>query len=322
MTAAHGEQGFITVHSMGGLGNQLFIYAAGAAAANAAGLRLRVDSQHHSSDPSRPFLLERLGFQALYVNAEHQGGAIGRRFRRRCSAPPEGCTYREPSFRYDSRVVHQRDGACLYGYFQSWRYVEHASPSMRSTFDTLRARMRRNVDREFYSALTAPSAIGLHVRRGDYLAALDTHGIVHASYYENAVRILRRMGFTGSVYLFSDDVDAAMKELGHLPGIQPAETSGLQATDEMLLMSECSALVTANSSFSWWAGMLGQSLARPVITPRPWFAASVDTRDLLPPHWLTLGGDDRRECKPNTGAASSPIVQPPDAPVRLKRGEP
>jgi hypothetical protein len=65
------------------------------------------------------------------------------------------------------------------------------------------------------------------------------------------------------------------------PGTNPYEV--------VLVLSRVDALVTANSSFSWWAGYLGKRKGHVVIAPRPWFTqADMDTRDLLPPDWLTL----------------------------------
>jgi hypothetical protein len=61
----------------------------------------------------------------------------------------------------------------------------------------------------------------------------------------------------------------------------------------MVAMSRAHALVMGNSTFSWWAGWLGDRPDRPVFAPRPWVAAQDGVeRDLLPPHWLTLDARD------------------------------
>ena len=56
-------------------------------------------------------------------------------------------------------------------------------------------------------------------------------------------------------------------------------------------MAACRARVIANSSFSWWGGWLGGSVApgRPVIAPRRWFAdPSLSADGLLLPEWTVL----------------------------------
>jgi hypothetical protein len=61
----------------------------------------------------------------------------------------------------------------------------------------------------------------------------------------------------------------------------------------VLILSRVDGLVIANSSFSWWAGFIGERPGRVVIAPRPWFTQTkLDTRDLLLPDWLSVDRDD------------------------------
>lgn len=283
----HGAPGVVTVHSMGGLGNQLFIYAAGAAAAQAAGAPLRIDVGQHAARADRPFQLELLGFPAEYVSVTTPAGAVSR------ERAPDACDYREVDTRFDPAALQQETDRCMYGYFQSWRYVEPVAEEMRGHFTRLRQSRRVQLEVPL-RRLTDPTSIVLHVRRGDYLhsGAIDFHGVARNPYYTAATDVLRRMGFTGVVYVASDDPEGAVAELSGALDVRPLSQEPLDALDEMLLMSAAPALVMANSSFSWWAAWTGDQPERPVISPRPWFDAhDVDSRDLLLPHWLTL---DRR----------------------------
>ncbi len=298
-TAPHRAAGALTVHSMGGLGNQLFIYGAGLAAAEHAGVRLRVDIGQHAAREDRPPLLEGLGLPAEYVDLglRETSSSLRRRLARRWPPGedvPLGCTYRESGFGYDPGVLRQEPGSCLFGYFQSWRYLEPVADRLRCHLGDL-VEMRRERLEAYFAPLDDPSAVVLHVRRGDYLhvGAEGYHGLAGYRFYRDALATLRRMGFDGPVHLFSDDVATARRELGGLGEIRSVDSPSLDALDEMLLMSRAPALVTANSSFSWWAAWLGDRADRPVVAPRPWFdEPSIDARDLLPPHWLTL---DRRD---------------------------
>ncbi len=294
----HRTEDSVTVHSMGGLGNQLFIYAAGLAAAQAADARLRVDVGQHAVRPDRPPQLAELGLQAEYVDLGT--GQVASALRRRVSRwvplagdVPHACTYRESGFRFDPAALRQPQGSCMFGYFQSWRYLEPVAEGLREQLGKVGDDRLAGIP-HLVGEVSAESSITLHVRRGDYLhvSAKDYHGVADAGYYRQAVSTLRRMGFDGPLRVFSDDLPAAQAELAGLGDLQGFATAGLDAVDEMFLMSRSSALVTANSSFSWWAGWLGDRPERPVIAPRPWFDdPAVDSRDLLPPHWLTL---DRR----------------------------
>lgn len=200
----------------------------------------------------------------------------------------------ERSFAYDPRLREVSPGTTVLGMFQSWRYFIDEG-------DEIRARMHR---------LTRPSpwylkmretvrpgsgSIGLHVRRGDYVLPEVQRrlGLVTRPYYENALSILRKMGLDGPVYLASDSQEVAHEELQGLADFIPLNPPpGTHPLEVMLILSQVEGLVIANSSFSWWAGFIGERPGRVVIAPRPWFGNSLrDTRELLLPHWLTIGRD-------------------------------
>lgn len=292
----HGAEGTVTVHSQGGLGNQLFIYATGLAAARRAGVQLRVDTSLHSRDPGRPFLLQALGLPAVYVDlsATHRPD---RRLLRKAlggSIPPASCTYREPSFRYDPAALQQSVGGCMFGYFQSWRYLEPVAIEIRELLTGVQRRLQGPALAEVVARVSTPGAVVLHVRRGDYLGpnALRFHGLAGLSFYARAVEVLVRLGFNGPVLVFSDDVEASLEELAPLSPASAVGSCRLSPAAEILAMSAASSLVTANSSFSWWGAWAGERPGRPVLAPRPWFdAAEHDDRDLLPASWLSLGRD-------------------------------
>ena len=202
----------------------------------------------------------------------------------------------ERSFGYDPRLHVVRPGTTILGFFQSWRY-----------FDDCGAEIRYRMSR-----LTKPSdwylemcerigpgtgAIGLHVRRGDYMGLEEQkiHGLAARAYYERALLYLRQMGFCGPVYVSTDSRDIVSREfagMGEFLWIDPPP--GTSPYEVVLVLSRVDGLVIANSSFSWWAGYLGERPGRVVIAPRPWFTnirTGMDTRDLLPPEWLTLDRD-------------------------------
>jgi hypothetical protein len=67
------------------------------------------------------------------------------------------------------------------------------------------------------------------------------------------------------VRLFSDDPPAAALELGMY-----AHPTGT-ATDDLLLMARHRHHIIANSTYSWWAQLLGRRDGQVVISPKAWF---------------------------------------------------
>ncbi len=133
---------------------------------------------------------------------------------------------------------------------------------------------------------------GLQVRRGGYVLPEQQkrQGLASRAYYERSLSQLRRMGFDGPVYLATDSPAAVREEFARIGEFIPIDPpSGIHPFEVVLILSRVDGLVIANSSFSWWTGFIGERPRRVVIAPRPWLTRSdIDTRDLLPPHWLTL----------------------------------
>jgi Glycosyl transferase family 11 len=197
----------------------------------------------------------------------------------------------ERSFNYDDRILGVGSGSTVLGWFQSWKYFPDVADEIRwrvlaiskpsQWYLSMKKRIRPGT-----------GSVVLNVRRGDYLTGRNYKhfGIASASYYQRALELIQRLGLDGPIYVASDSIDVAMKELASidhlLPLVPPPDVNPLEV---LLLLSRSDAFVAANSTFSWWAAFLGEKPEQIVIAPRPWFSSSgIDTRDLLPPNWLTL----------------------------------
>ena len=111
-------------------------------------------------------------------------------------------------------------------------------------------------------------------------------------YYERALGLLESLGASDQIVVFSDEIALARRMhvwrrfkdvqfIGDDPSAKPIET--------MLLMALASDHVIANSTFSWWSAWMGKKRGQRVICPRPWGNTPYETRDLLPPEWITVG---------------------------------
>lgn len=296
----------------GGLGNQLFQYAAGRALADRLGRPLAADLSWFESVPpdSTPRVPMLQHLRVELPAADPAVLALPRRReprrwwqRLRLRPLPHGVAQlyveREP-FRFDPRLQHTpaRAGVIvLQGYWQSFRYLE---PIRGRLLDEVRPRHAPGASlRDVAAAIDAAAEpVMLHVRRGDYVgptSASAVHGALPLRYYERALHALGGRVRRPTLFVFSDDPRWVRH---HLP--TPFETVWVGPEDghdagpasvvhELDLMRRCRHHVIANSSLSWWGAWLGTHAPRTVVAPSVWLhSRRVDLRDLMPPDWLIV----------------------------------
>jgi hypothetical protein len=290
----------IVVRLLGGLGNQMFQYAAGRRLAAVHGAELVLDrgwfdNEGRRAAAPRTYELDRFGVPertisltqwklAWLTGSSRAQRLLGRRRRRFTALREDG------SFRVDRRVLDAPDDSILVGYWQSERYFEDVADAVRERFAFTSPLVGRAA--EVAAAIGAAESVGVHVRRGDYVNDPHTnsfHGTLEPEYYARALdRLRERLGGELAAFVFSDDPEWAQSSLA-----LPLETTFVDGVgdhhDELRLLSLCRHQVIANSSFSWWAAWLNANDAKRVIAPRRWFRdESIDTSDLVPPSWERL----------------------------------
>jgi len=278
----------LTIHSRGGIGNQLFCLLAGLALADKLECRLYIDPSQHRYTVDLPFLVDQLirkspsGLSRTIECLQEPHTRLGRLIQR--IGIPRRCDFVEPSFQFSQDFFLTPIGSCLFGYFQSWRYLELVSIE------------RRNEVREAIKLLATnpasfhPRDIVIHVRRGDYLKSgtREIHGTLPYRYYSNAITALRAAGQSGEVWVVSQDRLGDLSELENEIGASVTQVDATSLWADLQTLITSPSLVIANSTFSWMAGWLNQGVI-PVIAPKPWFSAGkIDTSDLIPPHWFTV----------------------------------
>jgi hypothetical protein len=298
----------ITMALMGGLGNQLFQFATGLEVATRAQTSLVLDLSWFAQRFRRaggvilrPYELGAIADGVKTVEPSgarssmrgHVRDVVLRRWPSGIGPPPGRLIY-ESAPHFESRVLEATPGTRLSGYFASWRYFPNVA-------DEVRARIRLAASDSDWVAECASRAdyerpIGIHVRRGDYLKLSSTYGHLAPTYYKRSLALLHELGVKGPVWLFSDEPAAAQAWLGDSVTVDRvvAADARRSSVDHMIEMSQCSALVIANSSYSWWAAFLADRRGRYVIAPRPiWGNADIsEPRDALLPDWLTLDARD------------------------------
>lgn len=284
----------VIVKIIGGLGNQMFQYAAGRALAEKLGVELKLDVEDFRKYPLRTFSLGRLHVDAPLAAPEElvvvRGGWLDRVKHR--DAPVRRTVKENHGSGYHPAVLASGDGTYLNGYWQSEWYFASIADRIRREF-----RLREPLSEDSAGVLerirAQPLSVSLHVRRGDYVSDANTfhyHGFPGEEYTRAAMTAMRDELGPVRFFAFSDDPAWLNDVFGEDPDVEILAFNGdARDHEDMMLMSACSHHVIANSSFSWWAAWLDDRPGKKVIAPRAWFRdPALETESIIPEGWRQL----------------------------------
>jgi len=171
-------------------------------------------------------------------------------------------------------------GTCLESYFQYYPPLKPFESDLQNLF-------LQGLQEEYPISPEYEQYAFLHVRRGDYLKAPQYHFIQTIEYYKKAVENLHanaKSKVPCKILVFSDDMEWIRSQ-----GFFKQEFFELyESVDELqtlALMASCKAgAICGNSTFSWWGAFLGAySKRNPVYVPEKWINTHVDS--LFPEEW-------------------------------------
>lgn len=301
----------LTIHLMGGLGNQLFQYAFGRRLAlkNRADLLLDVSGYPVCSkvDPlksQRALELTKFNIAGHVVQRDQAAGPLdrARRVWRKGWGRLAGVVDRfrpyyarreivEPAsryFRFDRRV-YDRDfqGALgVRGFWQTEKYFQAIASLLRREL-TLRDPLSP-VNQKFAAAIDAATSVAVHVRHGDNANSVAASlGVVARDYYQHSITALMQELTRPEFFVFSDDMEWARHLLSEiLPAATMVHNGTAGAAEDLWLMSLCKHHVLANSTFGWWAAWLGRKPGQVVYAPRRYYQGlDRPNPDLYPAEW-------------------------------------
>lgn len=263
----------------GGLGNQLFAYAAARrlALVNNAELVLdhisgfRFDKEYQQiyqldnfnipvRKANRMELLEPFSRVKRYLLRRVN---LYRPFGKRCYLSQEGIDF-------DSRVLDLRPSCrrlYLEGYWQSERYFKDIDDVIRK--DLKMTPPVDEINQTMVEKIKKHNAVAVHVRFFDNPEKPLGHN-ASIDYYQRAIEEMQIRVSGAHYYIFSDRPDAAMN-LIKLPVTRVTlvdhNTSFQNAYADLWLMTHCKHFIIANSTFSWWGAWLSESQNKIIIAP-------------------------------------------------------
>ncbi len=292
----------IIVKLMGGLGNQMFQYAAARRLAYVLNTSIRLDVSWFNNieniDTSRRYELHVFNIKEDFALPEEvedfkrvKKGAFFRALKKltnTVSASTHSTWIRERHFHFDPAILKLPDNVYLEGFWQSEKYFLDSEEIIRKEF-TVRAEPGE-INRQIAEIIKNTESVSVHVRRGDYVTNPTTsqyHGCCSTDYYREAVGKVVSQIQRPHFFIFSDEPDWVRENLTlPFPVTYIGHNGADKAFEDMRLISMCKHHIIANSSFSWWGAWLCASPDKTVFAPMKWFnKAGLNTADLLPGAW-------------------------------------
>jgi len=287
-----------------GLGNQLFIYAAARAIAEARGAELLLDVYSGFARDRKYGATSQLNHFAVKAPAAPM---------RLSHPPPFGRHVRDLQIALSKRlplgrrfVIREADfdaviaGAPLRstvrleGYWQSERYFAGIADKIRDELQVISPLSPRS--REIADLIAGTEAVCIHVRQ--------MHGAHHAfdqpppsqipqlpfSYYEEAVARLVQRVPNPTFFCFSDNFPWIRERWNFpFPVHFVDHNRGERSYEDVALMRRCRHFIIGNSTFSWWGAWLSDNPDKIVIAPDSRGRVRWGSEDnLLPGSWEIL----------------------------------
>lgn len=283
----------IVIKTCGGLGNQLFQYAAALEMAKKCHSSVAFDLEFQKKD-KRKFELRKLGVKERILS-EKQKKKIGYRIQNwllrfykkklaytvldndvmRCVFALFGvffCTTNNPNC---PKILFVHKNILLAGSFSNEKYFSGVVKDLRDVIKNYIVRNKLEITR---------SKVCVHIRRGDYIGS-RIHEVCTDKYYYQAMRVMEdKLGKT-EFLIFSDDFDYIQNQMTFDQKVSLCEERN---TCKCLgYMVQCKHFVLSNSSFSWWAQKLCDCKEKIVVAPNRWYNSN-NNCDLYERDWIKI----------------------------------
>lgn len=281
----------ITVRIKGGMGNQMFQYAAGKVLALRHNTSLALDLSSISKAGDVPRVFDMNYFQVQYEQG-HPPPPRGffRKVIDRVGPMALRKVYKEPHFHFDPNFFKIGPDMYIDGYWQSEKYFKHIEPLLREEF-TIRDEFIQQV-KDRAAIMRSENSVCIHVRRTDFLKkdVADYHGVLEADYYNKAMEYMSARVPNIKVYFFADDMDWLKENLKvDYPYEMVTGVIAHKPIENFYLISQCKHAIISNSTWCWWAAWLNDNPSKIVIAPKRWFAnPTLNVKDIIPETWVSI----------------------------------
>ena len=296
------ERSKIISRIFGGIGHQLFCYAAARRLSLVNNAELIIDDVSgfkHDYDYHRQYQLDHFNIPCRKASVSERlepFPRVRRLLKRKLNqlrSFAQRAYIQQEGIDFDPRLLQVKLQGTVYieGYWQSENYFKDVADLIRSDLRIIPPLDSQNV--AMFTLIQSNLSIAVHVR---YFDSPDEGGFnnIHGDYYRRAVAYMEKIAPQSHYYIFSDRPEIARQRIP-LPDDRitlVAHNNGdANAYADLWLMTQCQHFITANSTFSWWGAWLAANPYKQIIAP------SFEVRQgkmgwgfdgLLPQEWIKL----------------------------------
>lgn len=291
----------IIVKLNGGLGNQLFQYAAAYSLALKNKDYLKIDISGYSNSIIEKQIYRNFDLADFLISAEVASVEEVERAKNPLKLFSKfHRLIRQKVFKlyfvdWHPKILLKTGNIFLDGYFQSEKYFIDCVDNLMQEL-VLKPDLYSQIESLVETIISSPVSVSLHIRRGDYVENPKTsqhHLVCDIPYYVRAIELMRNKFPNLHLYIFSDDPDWVRS---NLPLAVPATfvskgkgiANSLRPSQEIVLMSKCHHHILSNSSFSWWGAYLNRSGKKVVLAPNVWNKGPIKQPNILPNGWISF----------------------------------
>ena len=287
----------------GGLGNQMFEYAAAFALARHHNVPLKIDnlflldtSPRYYRFECRPYCLDIFNISGELATKKEikqfvtprAGNKYWYHLRKRIFRSKN--VFNEAQIPDYESLISLPSNAYLDGCFQKYRYFSAIKDNLMREFEFKYPLQQESLP--ILIQIKESNSVCIHIRKGDYVGhpILD---VLSDKYYDKAIDLLCKQISNTVLFVFSDDIPWCQKNFHPQTDYPIIFIDSKHAEDRgrghLQLMTNCKHFIIPNSSFSYWGAFLAKNENKIVIAPKVWYKGQVDTiNPILPPDWLYI----------------------------------
>ncbi len=184
---------------------------------------------------------------------------------------------------YSEKFTMIPDDTYIWGAWQNEKFFDGFHDKLRRKF-TFSPEYFQN---DYAEKIRACNSAAIHVRLGDKLRRGES-GFT-CEYVRHSIRKLLSLAEGAKFFVFSDNTEWCRKNLPLIDDAEYIFVEGNTPAQDMALMTLCKNVITAASTFSWWAAWLNENPNKIVIAPAQKLWRGDDSfREIYPREWIVM----------------------------------